>query len=47
MRNFIQVDSHRALEVGHLREGLGSCKVRRPKGKEGCPEVLVRESPTN
>ena len=24
LRNFIQADNHRALEVGHLREGLGS-----------------------
>ena len=24
LRNFIQVDNHRALEVGHLREGLRS-----------------------
>ena len=45
LRNFIQVDNHRALEVGHLREGMVSCKVRRPKGEEGYPEVLVRESP--
>ena len=45
LRNFIQVDNHRALEVGHLREGLVSFKVQRPKGEEGYPEVLVRESP--
>ena len=45
LRNFIQVDIHRALEVGHLREGLTSFKVRRPKGEERYPEVLVRESP--
>ena len=35
LRNFIQVDNHRALEVGHRREGLRSFKVRRPKGEEG------------
>ena len=45
LRNFIQVDSHRALQVGHLREGLGSFKVLRPKGEEGNREVPVRESP--
>ena len=45
LRNFIQVDNHRALEVGHLRDGLGSFKVRRPNGEEGYPEVPVRESP--
>ena len=43
--NFIQVDNHRALEVGHLNEGLGKLKVRRLKGSEGYPEVTVRESP--
>ena len=45
LRNFIQVDNHRALEVGHLSEGLGSFKVRRPKGEEGYPGVPVRGSP--
>ena len=45
LRNFTQVDNHRALEVGQLREGLRSIKVRRPKGEEGYPEVPVRESP--
>ena len=39
------IDNHRALEVGHLREGLGPFEVRRPKGSEGYPEVTVRESP--
>ena len=35
LREFIQVDNHRALEVGHLRGGLGDLlKVRRPKGQE-------------
>ena len=45
LRNFIQVDNQRALKVGHLREGLTSFLVRRPKGEEGHPEVPVRESP--
>ena len=45
LRKFTQVDNHRALEVGHLREGLGSCKVRRPRRQEGYPEVTVRETP--
>ena len=35
LRNFIQVGNHCALEVGRLREGLGSFNVRRPKGEEG------------
>ena len=45
LREFIKIDNHRALQVGHLNEGLGTCRVRRPKGSEGCPEVTVRESP--
>ena len=45
LRNFVQVDNHRALEVGHLRECMVSFEVRRPKGEEGYPEVPVRESP--
>ena len=45
LRNVIPVDNHRAFEVGHLREGLTSFKVRWPKGEEGHPEVPVRESP--
>ena len=45
LRNFTQVDNHRVFEVGHLREGLRSFKVRRPKGEEGYPKVPVRESP--
>ena len=45
LREFIKIDNHRTLEVGHLNEGLGSFKERRPKGQEGYPQVTVRESP--
>ena len=45
LREFLKIDDHRALEVGHLNEGLGTFKVRRPTGSEGYPEVAVRESP--
>ena len=44
-RHFIKVDNHLALEVGHLREGVRSFTVRRPKVAEGNQEVPVRESP--
>ena len=44
LKEFIQVDNHCALEVGHLNEGLGTFKVRRPKG-EGYPEGPVKKSP--
>ena len=39
LREFKQIDNQRALEVGHLSEGLGSFVVRRPKGEAGYPEV--------
>ena len=45
LRNFIRVDNHCALEVGHLRKGSRSFEVRRPRCEEGSPEVLVREGP--
>ena len=45
LREFIHVDNHRALDEGHLSEGLGTFKVRRPKGQEGCPELAFRENP--
>ena len=45
LREFIQVHNHRALEVGHLSEGLGTFKVRRPNGSEGCPGVTAIECP--
>ena len=38
-RNFLQVDSRSALDVGYLKEGTRSSVVRRPKFEEGCPEV--------
>ena len=34
LRNIIKVDNHCALEVGHLRGGTRSFKVRRPKCEE-------------
>ena len=37
LRNFIQVGNHCAFEAGRLRGGLGSFKVRWPKGEEGLP----------
>ena len=43
LRNCTKVDNHRALEVGHLREGSKSFKIRRPRCEEGSPQVLVRE----
>ena len=45
LTNFIEVDNHCALDVGHLSEGVRSFQVRRPKFKEGCSEASIRESP--
>ena len=45
LRNFIKVDNHCSLEVGHLKEGTRSFEVRRPKFEEECPEVLTGEGP--
>ena len=35
LRNFIEVDNHCALEVGHVKEGTRTFEVRRPKFEEG------------
>ena len=35
LRNFIKVDSRRALDVGELHRGTGTFKVRKPKVLEG------------
>ena len=43
-REFIKIDSDRAVDVGYLNRGMGIFGVRKPKVPEGCPEVTVRES---
>ena len=45
MREFIRVDNHRALDVGELRRGTGTFKVRKPEAPEGNSDVTTRESP--
>ena len=45
LRNFIKVENHSALDVGHLEEGIRPFEVRRPKFKEGGPEASIREGP--
>ena len=45
LRVFIKVDNHRALDVGELHRGTGTCKVRKPKVLEGGSDVTIRESP--
>ena len=47
LRNFIKVDNHCALKVGHTKEGTKSCEVRRPKFEEECSEVSVRKVSRN
>ena len=45
LRNFIEVDNHSALDVGHLKEVTRSFAVRRPMFEEGCTELTIREGP--
>ena len=45
LSEFIKVDNERALDVGELRRGSGTFKVRKPKAREGGSDVIVRESP--
>ena len=45
LRDTIRVDNERALDVGALRRGTGTLKVRKPKVPEGGSDVTVRESP--
>ena len=47
MRNFIEVDNHCALEVGHLKEGTRTFEVRRPKFKRGALRCQSRKVPRN
>ena len=42
LREFIEVDNGRALDVGSLHQGTRTFQVRKPKVPEGCPEVTVR-----
>ena len=44
LREFIRVDSERALDVGALRRGTGTLTVRKPKASEGGSDVIVRDS---
>ena len=45
MCEFIKVDNERALDVGALRRGTRTFKVRKPKAPEGGSGVIARESP--
>ena len=45
LRDFIKVDNHRALDVGELQRGTGTCKVRKPNVPEEGSDVTIRESP--
>ena len=38
------MDNERALDVGALRRGTGTFKVRMPKAPKGSSDVIVRES---
>ena len=51
LREFIHIDNQRALEVGHLSQGMGTFKVRKQKvsrrmpggnGQEHSDELMLR-----
>ena len=44
LRDFIKVDDHRALDVGAIRRGTGTFKVRKPKVSERGSDVTIREN---
>ena len=43
LRRFIKADDHRAVDVGHLRQGTRSRKVQKPNFSEAFPEAAIRE----
>ena len=45
LRQFIKVDNERALDVGELRRGTGTLKVRKPQALERGSDLTIRESP--
>ena len=47
LREFIQIDNHRAFEVRHLREGLGSLRYEGRKDKKGTQMCLSGKTPMN
>ena len=45
LRKFMQVDNHRALEVGHLREGLGPLRYEKTERTRSAPRGTCQEKP--
>ena len=43
LRRFIRADNRGAVDVGHLRQGTRSLKVRKPKFREAFPEATIKE----
>ena len=43
LRRFIKADNHRAVDVGHLRQGTRSREVLEPNFSEAFPEAAIRE----
>ena len=43
LRRFIQADNHRAVDVGHLRQGTRSLEVQKPEFSEAFPEEAIRK----
>ena len=45
LRNFIESDNYRAVDVTQLRRGARQLKVQKPKFSEDFPEAAIREGP--
>ena len=43
LRSFVKEDNHRAVDVGHLRQGTRPLPVQKPKYSEAFPEAAIRE----
>ena len=43
LRRFIKADNHRAVDVGHFRQGTRSLKVQKPNFSEAFSEAAIRE----
>ena len=43
LRRFIESDNHSAVDVGDLRHGTKSVKVKKPQCREAFPEAAIRQ----
>ena len=43
LRSFIEIDTHSAVDVGHLRRGIRPFCIQKPNFSEDYPEAGIRE----